>query len=141
MNINVKKTIEEIDWCEVANLFHLVGWGERIPNELRCAFATSSHVRFVYDNEKLIGIGRTVDDGKYYALIVDLIISPEYQGEGIGSQILKELKDELKSFYFTTLTSATGKEDFYNKQGWKQQKTAFIWPRSEKQRIEHAKDS
>ncbi|GBE35555.1 hypothetical protein BMS3Bbin06_02096 [bacterium BMS3Bbin06] len=78
MNIIVKKTVEEIDWCEVANLFQLVGWGERNPHELNSAFAKSSYVRFVYDDEKLVGIGRTVDDGKYYALIVDLIVNHRF---------------------------------------------------------------
>jgi len=141
MDINYKVTIEKIDWSEVSKLFQLVGWGNREADELKCAFSKSSYVQFAYDKEKLVGFGRTVDDGKYYALIVDLIVIPEYQGKGIGSRILTDLKDQLNEFYFTTLTSAVGKEEFYNKQGWEEQKTAFIWPRSERQKNEHAKNS
>ncbi|HDL85723.1 MAG TPA: hypothetical protein ENH11_05280 [Candidatus Acetothermia bacterium] len=70
-----------------------------------------------------------------------LIQNIKVKGKGIGSKILDELKDELNTYSFTTLTSAVGKEEFYNNQGWKRQTTAFIWPRSEKQRIEHAKNS
>jgi len=137
MKIIYKITTDKIDWSEVTKIFQLVGWGERPPNELKYAFSSSSYVRFAYDGEKLIGFGRTVDDGKYYAMIVDLIIMPEYQGKGIGSRILADLKNQLKDFYFTTLTSSVGKEAFYKKQGWKIQKTAFIWPRTEKQESEH----
>ncbi len=137
MEINYKFTTEKIDWLEVSKVFQIVGWGNRNPDELKSAFSNSSFVQFAHDNEKIIGFGRTVDDGKYYALIVDLIVIPEYQGKGIGSRILSDLKDQLNDFYFTTLTSAVGKEKFYSKQGWEKQKTAFIWPRSKKQKSEH----
>lgn len=138
MNITYKTSTDRVNWETVASLFEDVEWGKREPAELKKAFTLSSHVRFAYDDEKLVGFGRTVDDGKYYALIVDLVISPIYQGKGIGKKILSELKDSLESYYFTTLTSATGKKGFYLKQGWEQQKTAFIWPRSEKQKHDHA---
>ncbi len=138
MNITYTTDIVSVDWEAVAMLFVAVGWGKREPVELEKAFATSSHVRFAYFENELVGFGRTVDDGKYYALIVDLVISPKFQGKGIGSKILSELKDALYGYYFTTLTSAVGKEGFYLKEGWEKQKTAFIWPRSEKQKNDHA---
>jgi len=141
MNIEYKKNIEDINWQEVSDLFQQVDWGVRAPDDIRRAFKSSSHVRFAFCGGNLVGFGRTVDDGKYYALIVDLVISPEYQNMGIGKTILSELTDQLKSYAFTTLTSAVGKESFYIKQGWENQKTSFIWPRSEKQRDDHAKNS
>ncbi len=80
---------------------------------------------FAYDGIELVGFGRTVDDGKYYALIVDLIVSPKYQGKGIGGKILHELKDALEDYYFITLTSDVNKEGFYLKQGWKKTKNSI----------------
>lgn len=91
-------------------------------------------------NGILVGFGRTVDDGMYYALIVDLVVSPDFQNLGVGSTILAELRDRLENYSFTTLTAAEGKESFYVKQGWQKQKTAFIWPRSDKQRAVHAEN-
>jgi GNAT superfamily N-acetyltransferase len=134
MNITYKTNIDNVNWKTVAKLFAAVRWEECEPAELKNAFASSSHVQFAYNGEELIGFGRTVDDGKYYALIVDLVISPKYQEKGIGSKILSELKDSLVGYYFTTLISAVGKEGFYIKQGWRKQKTAFLWPRPEKQK-------
>ncbi len=60
---------------------------------------------------------------------------------GIGKTILTELRDQLEGYAFTTLTSAVGKEAFYLKQGWENQKTAFIWPRSDSQKLDHTKSS
>lgn len=105
MNIEFNSNIETINWQRASELFYSVGWGIRNPEEIQSAFEKSSFVRFAYSNNVLVGFGRTVDDGKYYA--------------------------------FTTLTSAVGKEAFYEKQGWKKQVTSFIWPRSEKQRKEN----
>ena len=141
MSIIYKTNIDGVDWNTVANLFAAVEWGKRDSVELEKAFGASSFVRFAFDGDELVGFGRTVDDGKYYALIVDAVVSPKYQGKGVGSKILSELKTALDGYYFTTLTSAAGKEGFYLKQGWKKQKTAFIWPRSDKQRQDHAEDS
>ena len=58
---------------------------------------------------------------------------PEFQSKGIGANMLLYRKDSLEGYSFTTLTSAVGKEEFYEKQGWKKQTTSFIWPRSDKQ--------
>jgi aralkylamine N-acetyltransferase len=138
MKIELKESTENIDWKAVAAIFSRVGWGDRLPEEIAQAFMRSSYVRFAFCEDELVGVGRTLDDERYYALIVDLAIVPEFQGNGIGSRILAELKDELSDYLFVTLTAAVGKEDFYRKQGWSHQKSAFMAPRSEKQKRDHA---
>ena len=92
---------------------------------------------FVYHGGTLIGFGRTLDDEKYYALIVDVAVKPEFQGAGFGRDIVTYLKDQLSSYRFITLTCAPGKDEFYTRLGWQKQKSAFIWPVSENQKILH----
>jgi GNAT superfamily N-acetyltransferase len=133
MNIRYQKDLDGISWERIAELFQSVGWGIRNPVEIERAFMESSHVRVAQDGSNIIAFGRTVDDGKYYALIVDLVVDPMYQGRGIGKKILEELCDELRDYNSTTLTAARGKDNFYLKQGWKRQTSAFIWPRYPKQ--------
>jgi GNAT superfamily N-acetyltransferase len=137
VNIEFNSNIESVDWIRISEIFSLVGWGIRHPEEIKSAFKQSSFVRFAYSNGVLVGFGRTVDDGRYYALIVDLVVHPEFQRMGIGTTVLLYLKNCLENYSFTTLTSAVGKEVFYERQGWKKQVTSFIWPRSEKQRKEN----
>ena len=141
MTIHYHKNSTNVNWTDVASLFKIVDWGERNPKEIEAAFSKSSCVRFVFDSDKLIGFGRTVDDGKYYSMVADLIIDPEYQGQGIGSRLLSEIQESMKNYQFLTLTAAIGKEQFYEKQNWKKQTTAYIWPMTEKQGNNHAKDS
>jgi len=134
MQINYIDTHENVCWETVSNIIEMVGWGKRSPADIRLSFESSSHVKFAYHNNKIVGFGRTVDDGKFYGLVVDLIVHPDFQGLGIGSNILESLKDSLEGYSFTTLTSQVGKEEFYEKQGWKKQTRSFIWPRSVRQR-------
>lgn len=115
----------------------MLAGGSEIRKKYKRPSRKSSFVRFAYSNNILVGFGRTVDDGKYYALIADLVIHPEFQSQGIGSHVLLYLKNSLEGYAFTTLTSAVGKEAFYENQGWKKQITSFIWPRSEKQSKEN----
>lgn len=130
-------TTENVDWLAVAELFRDVGWGERSPKEIQQAFAKSSFVIFIYDDETLVGFGRTMDDGRYYALLVDVVVKPSYQQQGLGQHIVTFLREQLVDYSFVTLTAAPGKSGFYQKLGWYQQSTAFIWPQSEKQRRQH----
>ncbi len=137
MKLEINNQIGGIEWVRVAELFSLVGWGTRNPEEIKTAFHKSSFVRFAYADDLLVGFGRTVDDGQYYALIVDLVVHPDYQRQGIGRHILHDLEKSLTTYAFTTLTSVPGKELFYERQGWLKQTTSFIWPRSEKQMLEN----
>lgn len=129
--------LQQIHWERLSELFETVNWGLRPAEEIKQSFETSSFTYFALDKGKIIGFGRTVDDGKYYALIVDVVIDPDYQGKGIGKQIVTELKDQLKGYKFITLTAAPNKEGFYQRIGWKKQKSAYIFPKDEKQFNEH----
>jgi GNAT superfamily N-acetyltransferase len=127
-----------VDWNAVAALFVEVGWGERQPEQIRAAFEKSSHVIFIYEGDELVALGRTMDDGCYYAMLVDVAVKPAFQGRGFGSDVVHYLREQLAGYRFVTLTAATGKDDFYLKLGWLRQKSAMIWPMSEQQRAAHA---
>jgi aralkylamine N-acetyltransferase len=136
MNIRYKNTFEDVDWGQVSKIFEVIGWGARPPEKIEAAFQQSSFMRFAYIDDQLVGMGRTVDDGLYYAWVVDLAVLPEHQGMGIGTYILNELEKDLESFISTMLTAVPGKSGFYEKLGWLKQSAAYIWPRSEKQKHE-----
>lgn len=133
MDIKYINSCKNVNWEEVANIIEIVDWGNRPVESLRLSFEKSSFTWFAYDGEKLVGFGRSVDDGYYYAWIVDLAVLPEYQGQGIGSEILKKLETDLKPFITTMLTAAPGKGGFYEKLGWLKQTAAYIFPRSKGQ--------
>jgi GNAT superfamily N-acetyltransferase len=129
---------QSVDWKGVAALFAQVGWGERQPEHIRAAFEKSSYVIFIYQGAELVAFGRTMDDGCYYAMLVDVVVKPSFQGMGVGGEIVRYLREQLHGYRFVTLTAAVGKDEFYLKQGWLRQKSAMIWPMSEQQRDAHA---
>lgn len=132
-----KFSIENVDWTAVAALFAEVEWGQRDPDQIGAAFGKSSHVMFIYDRDELVAFGRTMDDGCFYAMLVDVVVKPGYQQAGLGRQIVTYLLERLDGYKFITLTAAPGKDDFYIKLGWQRQSSAMIWPVSERQRELH----
>lgn len=137
MEVLVNPDLKTIDWKVISEIFQEVNWGIRQPEEIKNAFKKSSVTCFIKDEESIVGFGRTVDDGKYYALLVDVVVRPKYHSQGIGTQIVNVLKDRLVDYSFITLTAAPNKEGFYQKIGWEKQKSAYIFPKDERQRIEH----
>ena len=43
----------------------------------------------IYDEEKIIGLGRIVGDGAISYVVNDIMVYLEYQGQGIGKLIMK----------------------------------------------------
>jgi GNAT superfamily N-acetyltransferase len=122
-----------VSWNDVAGLFRAVGWGDRDPDAVRAAFARSTFKAFAFEGPQLVGFGRTIDDGQFYATVVDVVVSPAHQGKGIGRAIVEDLQGRLAGFLVVTLTAAPDVQPFYRRLGWRNQSTAMIRPRSEEQ--------
>lgn len=75
-------------------------------------------------NEEVIGMGRLVGDGVMYWYLQEIIVMPEYQGKGIGTDIVNVLLNHIQreiqpgTFVSVGLTAAEGKEGFYKKFGF-----------------------
>jgi len=105
-------------------LFQTTGWNEKYGlsgDELIQALRSSWFVLSAYDSERLVGFGRLVSDGVMHAMIYDLIVLPDYQGQGIGGKILEKLvnKCQKTGVRDIQLFCARGKRDFYEKRGFK----------------------
>ena len=125
------------DYNRISEIFELVKWGKREHEEIQFTFEKSTFTTLIREDNKIVGFGRTFDDGKYYATICDVAIDPKYQGTGLGTRIVNNLKTRLEGYLFITLTAAPGKGEFYEKIGWSKQTSAYIAPVSDKQAKEH----
>ncbi|HAF28261.1 MAG TPA: GNAT family N-acetyltransferase [Bacteroidales bacterium] len=104
-------------------LFETTGWNtkyELSKDELYRALKNSWYTISVYDYKKLIGFGRIICDGVVHALILDVIILPERQGEGIGKEVMDRLIAKCKKHKIRDiqLFSAKDKAGFYEKLGF-----------------------
>lgn len=73
-----------------------------------------------YNSGQLIGYGRVISDCIQHALILDLIVLPEYQNRGIGRTILQKLVKRCLQAKICDiqLFSARGNTDFYLNNGF-----------------------
>jgi len=134
----INQDLDTVDWTRVCELFSKVEWRTRTEEEISMAFRQSSWTVFIYENELLIAFGRTVDDGRYYAMLADIVVDPDYQGNGLGKYLVNTLNEKLgDNYHFVTLTAAPGKGKFYKSIGWKKQSTSYIWPQGPKQLRQH----
>lgn len=106
-------------------LFESTGWNtdtRKSKEELHSAICSSWYVVSAYAGNKLVGYGRTISDGYLHAFIADLIILPEYQGCGIGKEILRKLVDKSRENGINDiqLFCAKGKKEFYLKSGFEE---------------------
>lgn len=73
---------------------------------------------------KTIGLVRVVGDEGYIAIIVDVIVLPDYQGKGIRKSLMQKsmefINGNLKGgqVLLVNLMSAKGRESFYNQFGF-----------------------
>ena len=78
---------------EIIDLYNSVGFTAytKKPEILKSAYQNSLLVLGAYKNDKLAGIIRVVGDGTSIIFIQDLLVSPNYQRQGIGSSLMKEV--------------------------------------------------
>ncbi len=108
---------------EYWELFQTTGWNDEYNftrREVESALKHSWYSVSVYQSKKLVGFGRIIADGIHHALIVDLIIHPRFQGQGLGARLLHQLVLKCKESKIrdVQLFAAENKFSFYEKAGF-----------------------
>src|SRR5688572_20842096 len=94
-NIKLNPDLETIDWKNVDLLFEKVDWSERSEADMKYAFGRSTFSVFVYNEAgAIIAFGRTVDDGRFYAQLADIIVDHDYHGAGLGKIVVETLMNQ-----------------------------------------------
>ena len=81
----------------------------------------SSEIVLAIDDESgnIVGFINAVSDKILCAYIPLLEVLPDYQGRGIGRELLKRMLDRLKKLYAVDLTCDGELQSFYEKSGMK----------------------
>lgn len=116
---------EHVDWDELSRLYLAAPLGQEAPSDLRVAFSNSMFTCFAYDSGRLIAVGRAVADGRDCSYISSVAVHPDYQGKGIGREVVSRLITLSKGHKKIILYAAPGKEPFYRKLGFKRMATAM----------------
>jgi ribosomal protein S18 acetylase RimI-like enzyme len=76
-------------------------------------------------------------DGVDCSYICDVAVHPEYQGQGLGKQVVMKLVEFSREHRKIILYAAVGKEPFYLKLGFKRMATAMAIFKNQTQALEN----
>jgi GNAT superfamily N-acetyltransferase len=72
-----------------------------------------------WDEERLVGLGNAISDGYLVVYFPHLVVRPEYQGKGIGTELMGRLMQRYGGFHQQALLADGRAIDFYRKLGFR----------------------
>lgn len=137
MNLAWRIDQSGISWKALSHLYKIAPLGDKPAAGLEVVFSNSRYKCFIFDGSILIGAGRALADGLDCSYICDIAVHPEYQGAGLGKQIVQYLIDQSKGHKKIILYANPGKEGFYAKLGFKKMNTAMAIFENEEEMIQN----
>ena len=112
---------ERINVQEICDLRQSVGWN-RMEKEMADPRLKSYYHIAVYEeeNQKLIGFVDSISNGVTDAYIQDLMVHPDFQGKGLGSELMNKMIEYLKKagIYMISVLYDESLKDFYARFGF-----------------------
>ena len=93
---------------------------KRSRYELKTMLKNSSVIISIWEGNEMVGFGRATSDGSFRSVIWDVVVADNLQGNGYGSQIIKEIINSpmiIKSERIYLMT--TNRAEFYQQLGFK----------------------
>jgi len=132
MKISWRYEQGDISWEELSALYKIAPLGDKSPKDLETVFTNSRYKCFIFSDSILVGVGRALADGVDCSYLCDIAIHPDFQGLGLGKQIVDKLVEFSSQHKKIILYANPGKEGFYSKLGFKKMNTAMAIFKDEK---------
>ena len=128
-NITYQMDGGSLSVAQVANLYRAVGWSAAgDPVRLLKALAASHSLVCAYAEQDLIGVGNAISDGYLVVYYPHLLVHPDYQRFGIGTEIAQRLLQEYAGFHQQVLMSDQHSVAFHQRMGFVRPKSAApLW--------------
>ena len=91
----IYKINEPVKAEDISSLREAVGWN-RMDKELSNPLMTSYCHIAVYEQDTMIGYIDSISNGVIDAYIQDLMVHPNYQGKGIGTELMNQIIAYMK---------------------------------------------
>ncbi|HEU5168701.1 MAG TPA: GNAT family N-acetyltransferase [Chitinophagaceae bacterium] len=89
-------------------------------------YANSNLVVTAWDNDKLVGISRSLTDFCYCCYLSDLAVREEYKHKGIGKKMIEITKEIIGEQSMLLLLAAPSAMEYYPKVGLEKVDNGFI---------------
>jgi len=115
---------------DFADLLRRSTLAERRPaDDLHCLQAMVLHANLLctaWDDQKLVGVARSVTDFVYCCYLSDLAVDSHYQRKGIGRELVRLTQSRLGPRAKIILLAAPQAETYYPRIGFEAHKSAWI---------------
>ena len=123
------RSTKSLPRAQVLRLYRSVQWSAaRKPDRLMRALKRSHSVVTAWVNGSLVGLGNALSDGSLVVYYPHMLVLPEFQGRGIGREVMKRLMKRYRGFRQHILIAEAEAISFYRKCGFKRAgKTDPMW--------------
>jgi len=124
----VYKNDRDFSADDLEGLFLSVDWlSGKYPARLKKALDHCETVITAWDGDRLAGLINAIDDGELTAYAHYLCVRPEYQGLGIGRELLGRLREKYKDYlYLILIAENEGLIKYYRENGFEQIEGEYI---------------
>lgn len=114
---------------KLVSLYEANGWSSaKKPALLQKALSNSATLISAWIGDELIGIGNAITDGYLVVYYPHMLVHPKYQGQGVGSEMMKRMIERYRGFHQHMLVADGRAIDFYKKCGFARAgKTESMW--------------
>ena len=118
MSVTYVETTDGIDPRALRGFF--VGWAKRPSREAHLEILEGSDFRIlaVSDDHGVVGFVTAITDGVSCASIPYLEVLPEWQGQGIGTELMGRVMAKLENLYAIDLICDEDVQGFYQRLGF-----------------------
>lgn len=123
--MEIKYTEEKVfTQRQIEELFLSVNWiSGKYPDRLYKALLESSTVITAWDEERLVGLVRVLDDGGMLAYMHYVLVHPDYHGSGIAGTMIEKIKEKYKHYlYLEVMPEESKNAPFYERFGFQKMK-------------------
>jgi len=125
------KTIKDLPNQQLYKLFVSVGWADEstttqsMIDNFNKPFINSTLVVSAWNDDLLVGCIRVLSDKMFRSVIYDLAVLPEYQGNGIGKELVKRCREQCPNSEWIVGTTSK-RASFYESIGFEKNNDVFL---------------
>ncbi len=109
----------DLPTAAVVRLYAANEWSSaKKPEALTQALRNSHSVISAWSGDQLVGLGNALSDGFLVVYYPHLLVHPDHQGQGIGTEILRRLMAKYQGFHQHILLADGRAAEFYRKCGF-----------------------
>lgn len=125
MSIKIQQYCENINWQDVADLLAFYGLSSLDATAQERVFKNSYGVIFLLEQDRVVGVGRTLSDGICQAAIYNIALAKHLHGQQYGRLIVEKLVEQVQHCNIILYTHPQTVE-FYKNLGFDLMKTGMV---------------